>query len=500
MTPQRWMLLRHAEQASQVELVLVLGNADIEEAIVSAWPEARGDRSVLERGLGSWNACLAEEVGQVVRRGWTLRADAEAIEQYAQGFRALLWAPPFGPRPVLAILPGREQGCCVAVVDGAGRLVANERVFPLEPRLQVPQTKAVLTTLCRTHDVAVIAIANRDGANTLRPIAETFDDACKLPVTMVDEDDAHVHAIMEEQGVAQDPSTRVAAALCRRVQDPLIELTRAEPRALFLGEFQLDVARDRLEAALEAVLEASIASVGVELGRASEQVLRRVPGLDSAKARKLSNMANELRSIRSRQDLRVVLGESAFEQAAAFLRVPWSDHPLDRSAIHPERYPVVTSIARMLDVTVEELMGNEVVLSRVDRDVVLREHTDTVPPLDRHDLDQLIAELVHPGKDPRPQWRERRGGPGFAELTLGRDVEGVVRKVAKFGALVEIGPSLVGLVPARELAKTGRVRVGDVVTVRIVEIDAERQRFSLVVRSSSLRSSSGDAKPGARTC
>ncbi|MBK8237557.1 MAG: helix-hairpin-helix domain-containing protein [Deltaproteobacteria bacterium] len=455
---------------------------------------------VLDAAAEAWHFSLGKAVRNGVRRALKERADRDAIAAYADALRPLLFAPALGAVPVMGIDPGFAPGCRVAVVDANGGVLEHDTVFPLQPKQQVPQTKARLVELIEAHGVAAIAIADAGGARELeRLVRETLagtETHQALPVVFVDSDVIALLAAARstKDELREEPPLRRAVAVARRVQDPLRELVKIDARKLGLGQFQHEVDQEELRGALEQAATSAVCAVGVDVNTASADLLARVAGLSHASSRALVAHREAKGPLRSRSALFEVPGIAgkSFEQGAGFLRVHGGEQPLDVTAIHPERYPLVTQMARDLGLTVPELLADPALVDRIDRTRYLGHASVAGEPLGPLAQDALLAELRAPGVDGRPPFESVAFDPklrSFGDLAVGMELEGVITRIANFGAFVDVGLSNEGLVHISELSHgftaspADVVHIGQVVKGRVIEIDAERKRFSLSLRA-----------------
>jgi len=421
------------------------------------------------------------------------KAEAEAIEVFGQNLKDLLLAAPAGPKTVLGLDPGIRTGCKVAVIDATGKLLATETIYPHEPRRQWSQSLATLKTLCEKHQVQLIAIGNGTASRETDKLAGELISACpalKMQKIVVSEAGASVYSASERAAREfpdLDVSLRGAVSIARRLQDPLAELVKIEPKAIGVGQYQHDVDPTRLARALDAKVEDCVNAVGVDLNTASSALLSRVSGLSSTVAENIIVHRDTHGRFRTRKELLKVarLGEKTFEQCAGFLRIPDGDEPLDASSVHPEAYPVVERILAASGRGVKQIIGDGGFLRSLKPD----DYTDTtfgVPT-----VRDILKELEKPGRDPRPEFKAARFAEGIEDikdLREGMILEGVVSNVAAFGAFVDIGVHQDGLIHISALAdryvKDPRevVKAGDIVKVKVLEIDIPRKRIALTRR------------------
>ena len=431
-----------------------------------------------------------------------LREQAEqvAIQVFADNLRDLLLAAPAGPRVIMGLDPGIRTGVKVAVVDATGQLVETATVYPHEPRRDWDGALHSLEGLCRRHQVQLVAIGNgtasretdRLAADLLRRLGPGIEKV------MVSEAGASVYSASEyasQEMPDVDVSLRGAASIARRVQDPLAELVKIEPKSIGVGQYQHDLNQSHLARSLDAVVEDCVNRVGVDLNTASAPLLARVSGLTTATARAVVNWRNSHGAFGCRSDLLKVsgLGPKTFEQCAGFLRIRGGSNRLDMTGVHPETYPVVQRILAHTGRPIEQLMGNAPLLQSLKPELFANDSFGVISVRD------ILQELEKPGRDPRPGFqvaRLREDVHDLADLRAGMQLEGTVTNVAAFGAFVDLGVHQDGLVHVSELAnkfvRDARevVRVGDVVKVRVLEVDLTRKRIALSMRAP-------DAQPGA---
>ena len=422
-------------------------------------------------------------------------AEEEAIRVFGENLRDLLLAAPAGTRATLGLDPGLRTGVKVVVVNGTGALVEHTTVYPHEPKKQWDASIATLAALIARHKVELISIGNgtasRETDRLVKDLAKRHPDL-HITSLVVSEAGASVYSASEfaaREFPDLDVSIRGAVSIARRLQDPLAELVKIEPKAIGVGQYQHDLNQSRLARKLDAVVEDCVNAVGVEVNTASIPLLARVAGLSETLARNIVAHRDQHGPFRDRRQLLEVarLGPKAFEQAAGFLRVMNGDNPLDASAVHPEAYPVVERILAKTGRDIRELLGNGSVLQKLAANDFVDERFGEPTVRD------IIRELDKPGRDPRPEFKTasfKDGVEKISDLQPGMILEGVVSNVANFGAFVDIGVHQDGLVHISMLAdkfvKDPRdvVKAGDVVKVKVLEIDPQRKRISLTMRLS----------------
>ena len=432
-----------------------------------------------------------------------LREGAEqvAIQIFGDNVRDLLLAAPAGPKVVMGLDPGIRTGVKVAVVSDTGRLLSTDTVFPHEPRRDWEGALNRLGHLCVSHGVDLIAIGNGTASRETDQLASDLikrlktlaaqDPGVKSPVkVVVSEAGASVYSASElasQELPDVDVSLRGAASIARRLQDPLAELVKIDPKAIGVGQYQHDVSPSELARTLEAVVEDCVNKVGVDLNTASVPLLTRVSGLNASLARTLVRWRDQKGAFTARSQLLEVtgLGAKTFEQCAGFLRIRGGEQPLDMTAVHPESYPVVQRILEHIGRPVQEVMG------RAERIKSLRPESFTSDSVGVATVRDILLELEKPGRDPRPDFQVARFNEGvqdLSDLEPGMVLEGTVSNVAAFGAFVDVGVHQDGLVHVSQLAHKfvedahDIVKAGDIVKVKVLEVDVARKRISLSMR------------------
>ncbi|MDL1890489.1 RNA-binding transcriptional accessory protein [Nitrospirales bacterium NOB] len=424
-------------------------------------------------------------------------AEAEAIKIFGRNLHELLLAAPAGPKAVLGLDPGLRTGCKVAVVDATGKLLETATIYPHQPQNEWRNALATVVDLALRHGVELIAVGNgtasretdKFAAEVVQLVAERKPDR-KLAKLVVSEAGASVYsasALAAAEFPALDVSLRGAVSIARRLQDPLAELVKIEPKSIGVGQYQHDVNQRALARSLDATVEDCVNAVGVDLNRASAPLLARVSGLNRTLAQNIVDYRDSHGPFPNRRAVLKVprLGDKTFEQAAGFLRISDGDNPLDHSAVHPEAYPVVERILARLGKGIKEVMGRPETL----KGVAPAEFTDETFGLPT--VRDILTELEKPGRDPRPEFKTatfREGIESLADLQPGMVLEGVVTNVAAFGAFVDIGVHQDGLVHVSALANRfvkdphEVVKPGQIVKVKVLDVDQKRQRISLTMR------------------
>ncbi|HEX3441947.1 MAG TPA: Tex family protein [Pseudolabrys sp.] len=452
-----------------------------------------GDKWLAETVRWAWRTKIFVTLSIDLRLRLWNAAEEEAVRVFASNLRDLLLAAPAGARPTLGLDPGFRTGVKVAVVDATGKVVDTSTIYPHEPQRRWDEALAILANLVRKHKVELIAIGNGTASRETDKLAIELVKGLadlKLHKIVVSEAGASVYsasAYASEELPDLDVTLRGAVSIARRLQDPLAELVKIDPKSIGVGQYQHDLSEFKLSRSLGAVVEDCVNGVGVDLNTASAPLLARVSGIGPGLAQSIVSHRDSHGPFRSRKALKDVprLGPKAFEQCAGFLRIPGGDDPLDASAVHPESYPVVRRIIEATKSDIHVLIGNAPVLralapkSFVDDKFGLPTVTD------------ILRELEKPGRDPRPAFKTaefKDGVETLNDLKPGMVLEGVVTNVAAFGAFVDIGVHQDGLVHVSAMSKTfvkdprDVVKPGDIVRVKVLEVDKPRKRISLSLR------------------
>ncbi|WP_096786543.1 Tex family protein [Rhodobacter sp. CZR27] len=457
-----------------------------------------GDHWLREAASWAWRVKLRTSLTLDLMAELRERAEAEAIGVFARNLKDLLLAAPAGGKVTMGIDPGIRTGCKVAVVDATGKLLATSTIYPFQPKNDLRGSQIELLRLIRAHGVTLIAIGNGTASReTEKMVADLLaalpGDAPKPVKVIVSEAGASVYsasALAAAEFPDLDVSLRGAVSIARRLQDPLAELVKIEPKSIGVGQYQHDVDQHRLGRSLEAVVEDAVNAVGVDLNTASAPLLARVSGVGPTLAEAIVQHRNANGPFARRRDLLKVarLGPRAFEQAAGFLRIPNGAEPLDASAVHPEAYDVARKIVAACGRDLRTLMAEPQRLRSLDPS----DYTDERFGLPT--VRDILAELEKPGRDPRPTFKTAtftEGVEEISDLKVGMLLEGTVTNVAAFGAFVDIGVHQDGLVHVSQLADRfvkdphEVVKAGDVVKVRVVEVDVPRKRIGLTMRKDS---------------
>ncbi|WP_225801638.1 Tex family protein [Streptomyces sp. NK15101] len=452
-----------------------------------------GDKWLQDTVRWAWRTRILVHLGIDLRLRLRTAAEDEAVRVFAANLRDLLLAAPAGTRATLGLDPGFRTGVKVAVVDATGKVVATDTIYPHVPANKWDQALERLARLAKEHAVELIAIGNGTASReTDRLAAELLAKHPELKLTkvMVSEAGASVYsasAFASQELPGLDVSLRGAVSIARRLQDPLAELVKIDPKSIGVGQYQHDLAEVKLSRSLDAVVEDCVNGVGVDVNTASAPLLSRVSGISSGLAENIVAHRDANGPFRSRKALKDVarLGPKAYEQCAGFLRIRGGDDPLDASAVHPEAYPVVRRMVKATGGEVAALIGDTGTLRSLRADDFVDE-TFGLPT-----VTDILRELEKPGRDPRPAFRTatfKEGVEKIGDLASGMVLEGVVTNVAAFGAFVDIGVHQDGLVHVSAMSKTfvkdprDVVKPGDVVKVKVVDVDVPRKRISLTLR------------------
>ena len=452
------------------------------------------DAWLAETARFTWKIKLFTRIDLDLKLRLREAAELEAIRVFASNLRDLLLAAPAGPKATMGLDPGIRTGVKAAIVDPTGKLLATETIYPHPPRKQWDESMATLAKLIQKHGVDLVSIGNGTGSReTDQLVADVMKRHGELNFTkiMVSEAGASVYSASElaaKEFPDLDVSLRGAVSIARRLQDPLAELVKIDPKSIGVGQYQHDVNQAQLARGLDAVVEDCVNAVGVDVNTASVFLLKQVSGLSAGVSENIVAFRNENGPFVNRRQLKKVprLGDKAYEQAAGFLRVMNGDNPLDASSVHPEAYPVVEAIMAGTGKSIRDLIGQSGFLRNLDPANYTNEHFGLPTVTD------ILQELEKPGRDPRPEFKSvtfRAGIEKITDLEPGMRLDGVVTNVANFGAFVDIGVHQDGLVHISHLSDTfikdprDAVKTGDMVKVKVLEVDVERKRISLTMKT-----------------
>ncbi|MFT6896717.1 MAG: hypothetical protein ACJA13_001120 [Paraglaciecola sp.] len=482
----------------------------ISQHIGLAFANRPGDPWLASVVQWTWRAKIALHMESELFGATRERSEQEAIEVFAKNLNDLLMAAPAGAKTTMGLDPGLRSGVKVAIVDATGKVLATSTIFPHVPQKLWDKALRTLGMLCKQHKVKLISIGNGTGSRETDKLAAEVIKAnpeLELSKIVVSESGASVYSASElasEELPDMDVSLRGAVSIARRLQDPLAELVKIEPKAIGVGQYQHDVSQSNLGKSLDRVIEDCVNAVGVDVNMASAALLSHVSGLNRTLAYNIVNFRDKNGAFTSRKQLLKVarLGPKAYEQAAGFLRIMHGQDPLDASAVHPEAYPVVQAIVDSSATAVNDLIGNTEVLRKLDPQYFVSEVFGLPTVTD------IISELDKPGRDPRPEFKTatfKEGVESLRDLKIGMILEGVVSNVANFGAFIDVGVHQDGLVHIS--AMTDKfisdpreiVKAGDIVKVKVLDVDVARKRVSFTMRLNDNPSAAKTAtQPGAK--
>ena len=441
----------------------------------------------------AYKRLLAPALENESRQELRERAEGEAIEVFAVNLRQLLLAPPLGEKRILALDPGFRSGAKLVCLDAMGQLLEHTVIYPTVSRKQSEEAARIVKTLCQRHKIEAIAIGNGTAGRETESFVRELNLPANIIIAMVNESGASVYSASEiarQEFPNLDLTVRGAISIGRRLQDPLSELVKIDAKAIGVGQYQHDLDQNRLQRRLDEVVTSCVNSVGVEINSASAQLLAYVAGLNPTLAQNIIKFRTEKGPFRSRRELLKVprLGAKAFEQAAGFMRIQNGTNPLDAGAVHPENYNLVEQMAKDCGGSLKELMQNEELRKRI----VIENYIST--NVGRPTLDDIMAELARPGRDPRQEFEQfsfEEGINKVEDLEEGMRLPGLVTNITKFGAFIDIGVHQDGLVHISQMADRfirdpGEVvKLGQAVSVTILSIDQERRRIALSMRENS---------------
>jgi len=510
MPSHRALALLRGRNEGMLTVSLVL-DSELDEAAIKPGSNPCEQRIAVRFGIKPQNRPADKWLADTVRWTWKVkiythlelelmnelreRAEEEAIRIFGKNLKDLLLAAPAGQHVTMGLDPGIRTGCKIAVVDATGKMLDYATIYPHEPRCDWDGSIATIGRLAAKHQISLVAIGNgtasRETDKLVQDVIKRYPEA-KLTKIVVSEAGASVYSASEfaaKEFPDLDVSIRGAVSIARRLQDPLAELVKIDPKSIGVGQYQHDVSQTKLARSLDAVVEDCVNAVGVDVNTASIPLLTRISGLTSGLAANIVSYRDANGAFRSRDALKKVprLGDKTFEQAAGFLRVPNGDNPLDNSSVHPEAYPVVEKIIVDLKKSIKELLGD----SRLVKGLNPAQYTSERFGLPT--VQDIFKELEKPGRDPRPEFKTASFTDGIekvSDLRPGMILEGVVTNVAAFGAFVDIGVHQDGLVHVSALSTTfvkdphSIVKAGQIVKVKVLEVDLQRQRIALTMRMS----------------
>src|SRR5215467_3760162 len=440
----------------------------------------------------AYERLLLPSIQNEVRSMLRERAESEAIEVFEENLRTLLLAPPAGALGVIGIDPGQRTGCKVAVVDETGKFLENQTIYLAEPKQDLEGAEKTLLDLVQRHNVRGIAIGNGTGSRETDSFIRSFVEKNKIDafVVVVNESGASIYSASKrarEEFPKLDITVRGAISIARRLQDPLAELVKTEPKSIGVGQYQHDVDQKKLKRSLTAAVESCVNRVGVDLNLASVDLLKYVSGIGDKLAQNMVAYRDQHGLFKARNQLHEIegFGDKTFEQAAGFLRIKDGDNPLDRTAVHPESYPLVERMAASLGVGVNELIENPAQINAIDFKTLESE-------AGKFTVSDIREELLKPGRDPRDKFvvaKFRDDVKEISDLKDGMELEGTVTNVTNFGAFVDLGVHQDGLVHISELSHNyvqdarQAAKVGDIVKVKVIGVDAGMKRISLSMKA-----------------
>ncbi len=479
--------------------------------IIANWIEFKNldlpaDKWISDTIRFAWRVKIQTKLDMDLKANLKADAEEEAIKVFASNFKDLILAPPAGHKAIIGLDPGIRTGVKVAVINENGKLVDTTTIYPLQPQNKWNESIEVIKMLSLKHEAKLISIGNGTGSRETDKLVK--DMIKRYPETkaigiIVSEAGASVYSASEfaaKEFPDLDVSLRGAASIARRLQDPLAELVKIEPKAIGVGQYQHDVNQSKLSRTLDATCEDCVNAVGVDLNTASTPLLARVSGLNQTIASNIVEFRDLNGSFSNRNDLKKVprLGDKTFEQAAGFLRISNGTNPLDKSAVHPESYPIVQKIIDNTGIEISQLIGNTKALKAIDPKGLTTDDIGELTVID------IIKELEKPGRDPRPEFKTanfKEGVEDIKDLKEGMILEGVISNVTNFGAFVDLGVHQDGLVHISQLAnkfvKDPRevVKAGDIVKVKVMEVDIKRKRIGLSMRLDEPLEGKASAKP-----
>lgn len=496
MPSHRYLAIRRGEAEGVLRASVELDGEKLQAPIGKLAGIDGGSPWAAELGKAAGDAykrLLAPSVQIDVRVELKQLSDRAAVDVFAQNLRELLLAAPYGTQTVLGIDPGQRTGCKCAVVDDTGKMLANETIYLVQGSDAVERGKKTIRELCRKYGVRAVAVGNgthgRETEQFVRDVLteEGLKEVFCVPVSEAGASVYSASEVAREEFPDLDLTVRGAISIARRLQDPLAELVKVDPKSIGVGQYQHDVSQSMLARKLDEVVESCVNMVGVELNTASAPLLARVAGIGPSLAKKIVSYRDEHGAFPGRKKLLEVpgMGPKTFEQCAGFLRVRTGEHPLDASAVHPERYALVEKIASDLGVPVASLVGDTKLIARIDPKKYIG------GDVGEYTMNDIMVELKKPGRDPRatfepPKFRD--DVRTMEDLKPNMELEGVVTNVTAFGAFVDVGVHQDGLVHVSQLADrfvkdpSDVVKVGDKIHVRVLEVDMARKRISLTAR------------------
>ncbi len=490
----RYLAMRRGENEGILRVSISIDDSETIDRLDSRWTRQAADKTtseIISKAVADgYRRLLRPSVENETAVSAKTNADSVAIKAFADNVRQLLMAPPLGNKRVLAIDPGFRTGCKIVCLDEQGLLMHNDVIYPTPPRNETREAARKIARLVESYKIDAISIGNGTASRETERFIKGVTFPRSVDVFVVNENGASVYSaskIAREEFPDKDVTVRGAVSIGRRLIDPLAELVKIDPKSIGVGQYQHDVDQTRLKEALDFTVMNCVNSVGVNVNTASPQLLAYVSGIGPALAANIVAYRTEHGDFTSRQQLKKVarLGDKAFEQCAGFLRIPGAENPLDNSAVHPESYHVVEQMARDLKMKVSELISNHDAISRIDLTKYVNE-TIGLPT-----LNDIVAELEKPGRDPRKKIAVFEFDPSVKEISdLKPDMElaGIVNNITDFGAFVDIGVHQSGLVHISQMSEKRISSPHDVVSlnqpvkVRVLEVDLDRKRIALTMK------------------
>ncbi|MBC7451266.1 MAG: RNA-binding transcriptional accessory protein [Cytophagales bacterium] len=488
----RLLAMRRGEKETFLMLDIAPVEEDAVELLERQFVKGRGPAAdqVKLAAKDAYKRLLKPSMETEVRMGTKNKADEEAIRVFSDNLKQLLLSSPLGQKNVLALDPGFRSGCKVVCLDKQGKLIENTVIYPHEPQRQAQQSGAVIMALCQKHEIEAISIGNGTAGRETEAFVKTLGLPKEILVVMVNESGASVYSasdVAREEFPDFDVTVRGAVSIGRRLMDPLAELVKIDPKAIGVGQYQHDVDQTALKKSLDETVVSSVNMVGVEVNTASKQLLTYVSGLGPQLAQNIIDYRNTNGPFKTRQEFKKVtrMGDKAFEQAAGFLRIRDGENPLDRSAVHPESYKIVESMAKDLNASVKDIMSSK----ELRQKIVLKNYVSETVGLPT--LQDIFQELDKPGRDPRQGFEVFEFAEGVHEmkdLRPGMKLPGIITNVTKFGVFVDIGVHQDGLIHISHLSDrfisdpSEVVKVQQKVQVTVLEVDEARKRISLSMK------------------
>ncbi|MBT4962624.1 MAG: RNA-binding transcriptional accessory protein [Francisellaceae bacterium] len=486
-----------SESALNVKIILKEENNTLLSIIsqhVNLVNESRAaDKWLQEVVKWTWKIKLEHQIEHDVFSALKEKAEEQAIDVFSDNVKTLLMASPAGDKVTLGLDPGLRTGVKVAIVDKTGKIIYTETIYPHPPQKQWSQALSLLALICEKHKVELVAIGNGTGSRETDLLVQELineNDNIKLEKVMVSEAGASIYSASAAASLELpdiDVSIRGAISIARRLQDPLAELVKIDPKAIGVGQYQHDVNQVRLKKRLDNVIEDCVNSVGVDLNTASVPLLKRVAGLSEGVSKNIVNYRDVHGKYINRKQLLQVdkFGGKTFEQAAGFLRIRDGDNKLDSSAVHPESYSIVTNIATSLSIETDNLVANESLVNKIDSKKFVTETAGLIT------INDILEELKKPGRDPRPEFKTIKFKDGvnkISDLEVGMVLDGVITNVTNFGAFVDVGVHQDGLVHVSQISSSfvsnprDILKVGGFVKAKIIELDLQRKRINFSLK------------------